>query len=267
MEKSGRGVIMKRVLGLLVIFFFWLGVSAVLALTVNVDGNLSDWGLSTAGFVTNGNNWDPGLPGVYVAQEDWVGSGGYVGPGWGYQNYDIEAILVTSDATNLYIAIASGFPPFNNGHYDPGDIAIDLGADGSYDYAFVFYPDGRSNIAHDDALYQVLDSSAWQEVYYSQHSESDPYRLKDVAGLYQYIADGSFAYTSDSTPRYLMEVSIPWSALGGYVGWFKVHWTMECGNDHLEVTAYHTPEPASILLLGSAFLVIGLPLRYRIRKK
>jgi len=262
---------MKRVLGLLAIIFLWWGVNLASALTVTVDGNLSDWGLNTGSFVTNGNNWDPGLSGVYVAQEDWVtthnGYSGYVSPGYGGQNYDIEAILVTSDATNLYIAIASGFPPFNNGSYDPGDIAIDLGADGSYDYAFVFYPDNRSNITHDDALYQVLDSSAWEDVYYSQHSESNPFCLKDTTGLYQYIADGSFAYTSDSTPRYLMEVSIPWSALGGYVGWFKVHWTMECGNDHLEVTAYHTPEPASILLVGSALLLVGIPLGRRVGKK
>lgn len=260
---------MKRVLGVLAFIFFWWGVTAAFALTVNVDGNLSDWGLNTTNFGVNGNDWDPGLSGVYVAQEDWVGSGGYVGPGWGGQDYDIEAILVTSDATNLYIAIASGFPPFNNGRYDPGDIAIDLGADGSYDYAFVFYPDNRSNITHDDALYQVLDpNNAWENVCYNDFSESNPFRLlKDKANLYQYIADGSFAVTSDNTPRYLMEISIPWSALGDYVGWFKVHWTMECGNDYLEVTAFHTPEPASVLLVGSALLLLGISLTGQVRKK
>ncbi len=264
---------MKKIFSLLALIFFWWGVTAAFALTVTVDGNLSDWGLDTSGFGVNDNDWDPHISGVYVGQEDKVyNDSGLVGPGYGGQKYDIEAILVTSDATNLYIAIASGFPPFNNGSYDPGDIAIDLGADGSYDYAFVFYPDNRSNITHDDALYQVLDSSAWEDVYYSQHSESNPFRLQDVANLYQYVADGSFAYTSNYIPnstfrRYLMEVSIPWSALGGYVGWFKVHWTMECGNDHLEVTAYHTPEPASVLLVGSALLLIGIPLTGRVRRK
>ncbi len=232
------------------------------ALTITVDGNLLDWGLDTSSFEENDNNWDPGLSGVYVFQEDWVGSGGYVGPGWGDQNYDVEAILVTSDPDFLYLAIATGFPQYGIKDWDAGDISIDVGADGSWDYALVIsnYIDGDDS--RDEVLGGFYRVSSWEEVGISEHSVSNPYRMIDgtllgtVDFVYQDDPDHDFA-------RYFIEASIPLSYLG-YPGKIVVHWTMECGNDYGNVEAT-VPEPASILLVGTALLLGGAFLRRRIK--
>ena len=95
-------------------FLFYFGN----AYAVNIDGNMSDWGiLATTGFTTadSVNNPVTGYQnGVYFWEEDGHYSSGYVGPGYGGQNYDIEALYVTSDSDYLYIGIITGFFPSGN---------------------------------------------------------------------------------------------------------------------------------------------------------
>jgi len=59
------------------------------------------------------------------SDDNGTGSGGYVGPGFGGQLYDAEAIYVELIGSVLNIAVVTGMP---QGHEDwaPGDIAIDL---------------------------------------------------------------------------------------------------------------------------------------------
>ncbi len=235
-------------------FLFLLSLTfSAQAISISVDGSLGDWGLDTSNFGKNGNNWDPGVAGVFVWQEDEVGNNGYVGPGYGGQKYDVEAVFATFDAEYLYIAIVTGFPQEGTSSWKAGDIAIDLGNDGSYDYAFAVV--GHDSVSAGE-LYKV---STWENVSYSAHSVSNPWRMED--GYYK--GEGSLAYVDDpdhSFPRYFIEVGIPLSLFEETVHKVKIHWTMECGNDYGEVVA-HTPEPASILLLGAGLFALGVAVR------
>lgn len=233
------------------------------ALSITVDGYLSDWGLNTSSFGENDNNWDPGLPGVYVFQEDWVGSGDYVGPGYGAQNYDVEAILVTVVGQNLYVAIATGFPQWGIKDWDAGDIAFDVGSDGEWDYALVIsnYVDGDNS--RETVLGGFYQVSSWADVAYEEHAVSNPFRMEEGS----LIGTTDFVYQRDPDheefPRYFIEAAIPLAWLG-YPGKITVNWTMECGNDYGKVEAT-IPEPASILLLGSGLFVVGAFLRKKFK--
>ncbi len=253
-----------RVFFLGLIFLLSLTFTAQ-ALTITVDGSLSDWGLNTSNFEKNRNDWDPGIPRVFVFQEDEVGNKGYVEPGYGGQKYDVEAILATFDDDYLYIAIATGFPQagrsYGNDYYDAGDIALDLGNDGSYDYAFVIsnYEDGNETRGLTvGGLYKV---NSWADVLYPSHSVSNPWQMEngtyEGAGLLSYKDDPDHSFS-----RYFIEVGIPLDLFEEPVHEVKIHWTMECGNDYGEVVA-HTPEPATLLFVGAGLFALGIISRWQ----
>ena len=246
--------IFLALLSILVLF------SAVQGITIRVDGNFSDWRLNTSDFGENYNNWDPEVPGVFVWQEDWVGGGGYVGPGYGGQKYDVEAILATFDNDNLYVGIATGFPQQGYGYnywHDAGDIFLDIDGNGYWDYAFIIsnYIDGRET--RDLVLGSLYEVSSVKK---SLRKEADPWQLESGS----LIGRGTLAYVDDPEhdfSRYFIEIGIPLDLLGNFSK-VKIHWTMECGNDYGEVIAY-TPEPASILLLGAGLFAVGLMVKRR----
>lgn len=69
-------------------------------------------GVTVPDAVTQANSpsaaWAPSLPSVVFAAEDSVGASGYVGPGYGGQLYDIEALYVQRTSTQLIITGISG---------------------------------------------------------------------------------------------------------------------------------------------------------------
>lgn len=248
---------------------FWAGllllllVSSARALSITLDGDLSDWRLDTRSFEENDNNWDPGIAGVYVFQEDWVGDDGFVGPGYGGQNYDVEAILLTLDEDYLYLAISTGFPREGRNSWDAGDIAFDVGSDGVWDYALVLsnYVDGdNSRSVTVGGFYEVR---SWADVYFEEHRESNPFRMEEGT----LIATIDFVYEDDpyqdDFARYFIEAAIPLDLLGSTK--ITVNWTMECGNDYGRVRT-QLPEPASILLVGSGVLVFAALLRKKYKR-
>ncbi|MBN2475896.1 MAG: PEP-CTERM sorting domain-containing protein [Pirellulales bacterium] len=139
----------------------WAAGLAVLALGVcmatqaqaAIDGILDDWGVT----ITESGNlvYDPAYGASYSTAQSPItpqvgvnvsvngrevtyqiedtndGSNDYrVGPLWGGQNYDGEALFVSIDQGDLYIAIATGQRPDNAGsgddakYFAPGDISI-----------------------------------------------------------------------------------------------------------------------------------------------
>jgi hypothetical protein len=110
-----------------------LGLALLIALparadiNISVDGSLSDWG------VTPGADYTP-YAGVSSWIEPAIGSNGYVGPGYGGQTFNVEAMYSTIANNYLCFAVITGLPPqgaygWNNNlyqHFYPGDILIDF---------------------------------------------------------------------------------------------------------------------------------------------
>lgn len=236
-------------------------ICADYAMAYTIDGDLSDWGVNPST-----SQWVPNA-GVFYTQEDYVGPGGYVGPGWGGQQFDAEALYVYADSTNLYLALVTGFPAtgvdIGSSHYSAGDIALDFGPNGTWDYGIEIgghNPLGYGGYSGTPG--HVYTGITWQDGI--TFPESSPlYMLSAVtdAGTASGFAYNSTSYGND---HWVVELSIPKTVFGSdWNHYGTVHWTMSCGNDNINVTT--TPEPMSMMLFGSGAL--GVLLKLRKRKK
>lgn len=99
------------------------------------NDHLLNWGVATPGNVADfgsaNNPWRP-TQGAW-AYEDSVLNAGFVGPGYGGQDFDAEALYTGFDVTNntLYVALVTGFniegQVMGGVTYFAGDIFIDFG--------------------------------------------------------------------------------------------------------------------------------------------
>jgi len=237
---------------LLIILGSLLCFGNVYAITIGVDGNMSDWGISaTTGFTTNDNVNEPVTcyqNGVYYWEEDGHYNSGYVGPGYGGQDYDIEALYVTTDATNLYIGIITGFFPSGTNYM--GDIAIDLDLDGVYEYGV----DTTTGNFHSD-----LEGDDWSNP--DCFPVSAPVSIEVGNTGTPTTNNDNFFYggmtlldssnNSQQTNLYAIEVAVALTNLpSDWNGQGNFHITQWCGNDAGDLNISPVPEPATILLLG-----------------
>ncbi len=244
------------------------------AMAYNINGWLhGDWKVNP-----KTGDWIP-KSGVFYTVEDYVGPGGYVGPGWGGQRFDAEAMYLDWDDTNLYLALVTGFPrtavKIGDQYYSAGDIGIDFGVDGTYDYGIEIgghYP-GHYNGLWGGAgnVYGPVGGKKLKWVNGTVFPEANPlYMRKGQKALKvgSVGSDTTFRYNHHySSPNpgndhWVVEMRIDKDVFGSdWDPYFRVHWTQNCGNDAIDVT---TPEPMSLALFGSGLVGVIFGLR---RKK
>ncbi len=243
----------------------------------DVNGLVNDWigGINLNAAI--GNDGAGSLGTVNYFREDNAGNIGWtqVYPGWTYKNYfDAEAMYFDNDDTNAYIAIISGLPQGGSNAegrsplFLPGDIGIDADNNGSYEFAIDVSSynsaTGKAN------LYRSLTATpAWNLSLYSgspyYYSAADPFTITGNPAAWELLANQvDFVYSGNQNTHYVMETAIPLSEFDWNWGFdtqkeLNLHWTMQCGNDFLNLSADvikprpelpAVPEPTSLLLLG-----------------
>ena len=249
---------------------------SAMAFTFNsADGDLSEWGVDPGA-----SQWVPTESGVYSSPltdpvygtpEDTIGGGYQVYPGYGGQLFDAEALYLNWNDTTLYLALVTGFPDTTapNYPYSAGDIAIDFGVNGTYDYGIEIggHKTGYTGLDGNDG--EVYENVTWYQPNVWGGVSSPLYmESADYTG----VEADEFVYTlgyDNADPNYVhyvAEMAIPRSAFGSdWNDYMRVHWTESCGNDNINVTTTPVvPEPMSLSLLGLSLLgMIGAGIKKR----
>ncbi len=205
------------------------------------------------------------------ANDDGVGSGGYVNPGWGGQTFDAEYLYYKVTGSVLSLGLQSGFDlidgkvTYSGTNYYAGDLALSfnngvtLGNASTYEYAIDFglltkdisqvNVDAGSGTGIDAAgLYSV---SAWNNNI--SFSSSAPFAM-DAGSLVSGLLSNTAGQEGTS---YYRTVSFDLAALGlnDSTLLLDAHWTMSCGNDAIDgQISVDTPEPKTFYLLLTVLL-------------
>ena len=211
-----------------------------------IDGDWTDW-IRPSGTTAD---WTPIDSSVKYTEEDQDGDlHRYLGPGYGGQLYDAEAIYVKTSSAGINIAVVTGRSPGEN-RWPWGD------ADSEYK---------NNGIGLAGEVYRVSEWNLgiWRGAGdYNTNPTTEYARLHPTsikAGTK--LGDGAFAYSEMTGPvgtlggrHWFMEALIPTNLIDEQYQnqLFTAHWTMGCANDWIQVDPVlnAVPEPASLSLLG-----------------
>ena len=299
------------------------GLSAVAVLVILAAATTEAWALPAPTDLLAGIGVDPWRdldgqtptdPGVCFATEDRVRRrDGRVGPGVGGQKYDWEGLYSWRTDTHIYVVLATGFRilpgnisraaaapsspdsaaagiDFTDGGHPAayaGDILVDTGQDGVWDYGITLgaYPgaDGRAGLVYGDLfLIDTTGGYAGTGTYRPGYKSSSPWlgTVDTILASLDYSAERIWVKeqagedmngTSRRRARFLAAFEIDLSLFPDFREALAWHWTMECGNDVGELACPAgpppspppVPEPVTLVLMGSGMLGVGLAARRR----
>jgi len=235
--------------------------SRLFAGPITVDGHWTDWGIQPGG-----GDWSSST-GQRIFYEDYTGSdgGAYVGPGWGGQYFDVEAIYAQRAGQDLYFAIVTGFDPdgviYLGSPYTPGDIFLNAG--------------NGWNVGIDLETGHVFTGATSTNP--ADFPASAPFTIAggtDIGATALSVPfDGSplvYGSGNQTSTHFFFEGYLDLTRIGGADGPVGIHWTMSCGNDvgrgyigYVEPPA--VPEPGTLGLLGIGSLAAAVVHRRRQR--
>jgi hypothetical protein len=241
------------------------------------DGDWSDW-FSYSGDV-NHNNWREDLVTLNSVSTRTLADEEGPTPGAGGQLYDIEQIFYRFDDADpnndssggrLNIGLVTGFPPegvVSDSLY-AGDFFVDIGGTGGYDIAVATSTRASDLGRYGNLWFNSGVPTNWIEtdVVYPQFNTSNPYRIDEAAS--PGALDLTALWNADVAwggmgPHNFLEISFDIDPgleelISGEFGAIGLHWTMECGNDVINVTDNEpfapVPEPSTMVLLGMGAL-------------
>lgn len=188
------------------------------------------------------------------------------------QAWDLEAFFLT-DTT---LTMAGGYNFISYGGFDSGDLFLDIsdfdsGSTYGYDYAL------KLDITNNKYSVYTLDKdSTFIKAFYYQNRNSNPWRYN--AEIENLIGSFSLSYLwglndddfetkliGGAGTHYSISLDLSDFLVSGTE--FIAHYTMGCGNDNLMGKGTTSvPEPATLMLLGTGLLGIGLITKRKIQK-
>jgi len=182
------------------------------------------------------------------------------------QNWDLEAFFWDGSELTMVggFNLDTGSYEYNNATYTAGDIFVDEGSDGKYDYVFdmnyaentyvVFGIDGDTVLGTSS----VDANTPWSDPFnYVSDGISTDYAGSIANGLYTEDVGGLTGGT-----HYAVGVDLSFLKDAA----FTVHATLSCGNDNLMGKTAPVPEPATMLLFGCGLVGMATVGRKKFRK-